>query len=96
MAFMFGTEAGFLAICLTVLIVWIIIVGYFAYLLYKNTVVAMDNGNYELVKRWTLYGMIVGFLFGGGILTCALFLISYISIDDALRPKYWGYQPYPY
>lgn len=96
MALVFGSEAGLFAICLTILIVWIIIVVYLAYMLYQNTVKAMDSGNYELVKRWTLYGMILGFLLGGGILTLALFLISYISIDDALRPKYWGYPPSPY
>jgi hypothetical protein len=96
MALMFGTEEGLFAICLTVLIVWIIFVLYFAYLLYKNTVIALDNRNYELVKRWTLYGVIAGFLFGGGILTAALFLISHISLDDALKPKYYGYPPYPY
>lgn len=96
MAFVMGTETGLFAVCLTVIIAWIIVVAYLTYMLHRNTVVELDKGNYEVVKRWTMYGMIIGFLLGGGIITFALFLISYISIDDALRPKYPGYPPYPY
>lgn len=89
---------SFLMLCVVILIVWIAFIAYLAYSLYNNTVIGLDKGDYETAKRWTLYGLILGFLFGGGIITFVIFLISYISFDDALYPKHYYYPPpyYPY
>ena len=84
------------AVFFTICLAWIIVVVFLTYQLYENTVIGLDRGNFAQVKRWTLIGMICGFIFAGGILTFILFLISYISIDDAIWPKFYGPPPFGY
>jgi len=91
-------EGGFFTFCIAILVLWIVLIAFLTFELYRNTVVGLDEGNYERAKRWILIGMICGFLFGGGIITFVIFLISYISFDDAIWPKYYyppPYYPYP-
>lgn len=93
-------EGGFLEVCVAILITWIIVIGFLSYHLYLNTVVGLDRGNFEAAKRWILIGAVMGFIFAGGIITFVIFLISYVSFDDAVWPKPYyypppGYYPYP-
>ena len=76
--------------CMFVFLIWLIIVIALTVLIYDNTVKTIDQGDYEKAKRWTVYAMVLAFLFGGSILTLLLFLISYISFDDALRQLQWS------
>ena len=89
----------FTFVCMTIILIWIIFIIYLVYLLYKNTVLGIDLGNLEAAKRWTMYGALLGLFLGGGLLTLIVFLISYVSFDEAIRPKYYypppGYYPYP-
>jgi hypothetical protein len=62
-------------------------------MLYKNSVRAIDEGDFERAKRWTLYGAILGIILGGGVITFLMFLLAYLFFDEALAPKY--YYPYP-
>ena len=88
----------FTFVCMSIIICWIIFIIYLVYQLYKNTVLGLDLGNFEAAKRWTLYGALMGLFLGGGLLTLIVFLISYASFDEAIRPKYYypppGYYPY--
>jgi hypothetical protein len=61
--------------------------------IYFNTVRALDNGDFERSKRWTLYGAVLGIIFGGGVITFLLFILAYLFFDEALAPNY--YYPYP-
>jgi hypothetical protein len=99
---MWGWEDGlgsgsFGHICMIVVLVWILISLFITYLLYVNTVLGIDHGDYKRAKRWTLIGTVFSIFlvpFTVGIITLIIFLISYVSFDDALRPKM--YYPHPY
>jgi hypothetical protein len=97
--FWMSRDGGFFTVCTAILIVWIAVIAFLSYSLYNNTVVGLDRGNFEGAKRWTLIGAIMGFIFAGGIITLIIFLISYVSFDDAVWPKPYYYPPpgyYPY
>lgn len=101
----YGTS-DFGLFCMIGLLCWLVISIVITYLLFVNTVLGLDRGEYEKAKRWTLIGMIFSIFlifFSVGIITLIIFLISYVSFDDALRPKlyypppYYAYPPqYPY
>ncbi|UCG68724.1 MAG: hypothetical protein JSV09_13105 [Thermoplasmata archaeon] len=104
--FMFWMAPGeeFFTICFTIIVVWILIVAFLTFMLYQNTVIGLDQGNFHNAKKWALYGAIMGFFLGGtgglGIITFIIFLISYISFDEAVWPKPYyypppGYYPFP-
>lgn len=100
MVFFWSPDTSYLILCLTGILAWIIIFGFLTYKLYQNTVVSLDKRNYTLAKQWTLYGVIMGavlgFLFTPAFLILIVFLLAYMGIEGELRPKYWGYPPYPY
>ena len=77
--------------CVVLIFIWFSILFIFESLLYKYTVIALDLGNYKQAKRWTLVGIIVGF--AGGIVPLIIFIISYVSFDEAIRnqPKVHQY-----
>ena len=83
-------------ICFAILLLWIVLIGFFTFKLYDNTVSGLDRGEYETAKRWIVYGAVMGFIFGGGWITLILFLISYISFDEAVWPRYYYPSPYYY
>jgi hypothetical protein len=90
----------YMSICLVVLVVWMIIITILTYLLYHNTVLGLDRGDYEAAKRWMLIGAVVGFLFAGGVVTLIIFLIGFVSADQAIwsgsyyaPPAYYGSYP---
>ncbi len=87
-------------VCISYVIIWIILILITAELLFRFTVVGLDRGNYESAKFWTMIGIFVGI--AGGIIPIIIFIISYVSFDDAIRtqqygPAYQGYyrQPSP-
>jgi hypothetical protein len=94
--FPFNEGSDLTMICITILVCWIIFIVYLTYMLYKNTVLAMDEGQFETVKRWTLYGIFFGIFLGGGLIVLLIFLISYASIDEATRPRYYYPPPMYY
>ena len=100
MFWMTRPEGILFSLCLTVLCVWIIIIAFLAFKIYQNTVLGLDRGDFLTAKNWTLYGAIIGFIFGGfNWIILIIFLISYVSFDDALFPKPYYYAPpgyYPY
>ena len=84
-------------LCIGLLILWLFIILIFTSLLYNYTVKGLDRGNFKAAKTWTLIGIIVGF--AGGIIPLIIFIISYVSFDDAIRTQQYsqmqyGYQPY--
>ena len=87
-AYNFFPGATYYSTCLGILTIWIVFIMVFTVLLHKNTVMALDKGDYNTVKRWTMIGIIVGF--AGGILPLVLFIVSYVSFDDALRAHHSG------
>jgi len=93
-------DTEYLILCFTGIIAWIIIFGFITYKLYQNTVVSLDKGNYALAKQWTLYGVvmgaILGFLFTPAFLILIVYVLAYVGIDSAMKPKYYGYPAYPY
>jgi hypothetical protein len=66
-------------------ILWLSVVLIIASLLIKNTVLGLGQGKYETAKRWTQIGIIFGF--AGGPIPAVIFIYSYISIDDVIKPK---------
>jgi hypothetical protein len=74
--------------------IWIIGIFILAEFLYKNTVVGLDYGDYESAKTWILIGIIIGFI--GGIIPIIIFIISYVSFDDAVRTQYIDNSDYEY
>lgn len=82
------------SLCITLLLIWSLIIIIFSILLYNYAVVGLDRGNYVSAKRWTLIGIIVGF--AGGIIPLILFIISYVSFDDAIRDEKLGQTQYSY
>lgn len=94
----FGREESefstFAMVCLTILLLYIFLIVFLAITLYRNTVKALDEGDFVRAKRWSLYGAILGLIFGGGLITFILFILAYVFFDEALAPKY--YYPYPY
>jgi hypothetical protein len=80
-------------ICFTIFLVYIILMITLILIIYRNTVKALDNGDFERSKRWTIYAAILGMIFGGGIITFLIFILAYLFFDEALAPKY--YYPYP-
>jgi hypothetical protein len=84
----------FTFICLTMLLLYVFLIVFLAITLYRNTVKALDEGDFVRAKRWSLYGAILGMIFGGGLITFILFILAYVFFDEALAPKY--YYPYPY
>ncbi len=95
-AFLLSPVTGYFIICIAILLVYIVLIGFFAHLLYQNAVLGLDRGDFEKAKKWTLYGMIVGFFFGGTWITLIIFLISYVSFDEAIWPKTYYYPPPTY
>jgi hypothetical protein len=103
---MFGFEesSDIFSICIVILICWAIVMIFLTYMLYKNTVLGLDRGDFVTAKRWMLIGAICGFIFGGtsglGIVTLIIFIIAYTSTDEAVRALYYPqimyYQPPPY
>jgi hypothetical protein len=75
--------------CTMIFIIWLVMLTFFTILLYINTVAALGRGNYKTAKRWTLVGIIIGFM--GGIIPLIIFIISYVSFDEAIRPKQFGH-----
>lgn len=96
MIFLLAPASGFFVLCITILLVWIIVIGFLAFKIYQNAVLGLDRGDFVTAKNWTLYGAIIGFIFGGGWLALIIFLISYVSFDDAIWPKPYYYPPSPY
>ncbi len=91
------------SVCFVILLVWIIGMILLTYYMFTNTVRTIDNGEYDIAKRWTLYAAIKGFIFGlgsVGIIVLILFIISYVSFDEAIRRQFYlqtyGYYPQPY
>lgn len=96
----FAPGEGIFTVCVAILLAWIAVIAFLTYSLYNNTVVGLDRSNFQAAKRWTLIGAIMGFIFAGGIITFVIFIISYVSFDDAVWPKPYyypppGYYPYP-
>jgi heme/copper-type cytochrome/quinol oxidase subunit 2 len=77
--------------CFTLIMIWMIILVVFSVLLYKYTVLELDKGNYTTAKSWTIVGIIVGF--AGGIIPLIIFIVSYVSFDDAVRTAKYGPMP---
>jgi len=80
--------------CTISLIIWISILISFTIELFMKTVVGLDRGDYKTAKQWTLVGIIVGFM--GGIIPLIIFIISYVSFDDAVRTQQFGPPYYSY
>jgi hypothetical protein len=74
--------------------IWIIVILVFAELLYRNTVVGLDQGKYESAKTWTFIGIFLGFI--ASIIPFIIFIISYVSFDDAIRTQHFGHSNYKY
>jgi hypothetical protein len=74
--------------CTIVLIIWLFILFTFSILLYQKTVVGLDRGEYKTVKQWTLVGVIIGFM--GGIIPLIIFIVSYVSFDEAIRTQQYN------
>ena len=89
----------YISLCLIILFVWIMVVAFFGFKIYQNSVLGIDREDFQTAKNWTLYGAIIGFIFGGfNWIILIIFLISYLCFDDALYPKHYYYPPpyYPY
>jgi hypothetical protein len=67
-------------ICATI---WLSVIFILGFLLFRYTVIGLDRGEYDKAKTWTLIGAIVGLL--GGIIPFIVFIISYVSFDDAVQ-----------
>ena len=81
-------------VCTIIYFIWMFILIISTILLYKYTVVGLDHENYESAKHWTLFGIIVGFM--GGIIPFVIFIISYVSFDDAVRRTQMEQIPHGY
>jgi hypothetical protein len=81
-------------LCMGFIMLWIIIIIIFTMALYNFAVRGLDKGNYKVAKNWTLVGIIVGF--AGGIIPLIIFIISYVSFDDAIRNQQFGQMQYRY
>jgi hypothetical protein len=94
---MFVPSGTLFGTCLSFIIAWAILITYLGAKLYINTIQGIDQRRYDDVKKWTIIGMVVGFLFAGGIISFIIYLVSLISIDEAIRIEYYGYSypPYP-
>jgi hypothetical protein len=73
------------SVCKILTIIWFCILISFTILLYKYAVYSLDRGEYRTAKTWTLIGVFVGFV--GGIIPLIIFIISYVSFDDAIRTQ---------
>lgn len=80
------------SICMGLLALWYCIIIVFTICLYNYTVLGLDRGNYKVAKQWTLIGIFVGF--AGGLIPLIIFIISYVSFDDAIRIAH-SYPLYP-
>jgi hypothetical protein len=80
-----STRESQYSVCMGLLLLWLCIIIIFTLLLLNYTVFGLDRGNYSSAKSWTLVGIIVGF--AGGIIPFIIFIISYVSFDDAVRSK---------
>jgi hypothetical protein len=85
-------------VVMSIAIIWIILILITAEILFRFTVVGIDRGNYGSAKFWTLIGIFVGI--AGGIIPIIIFIISYVSFDEAIRtqiygPHYYGYYQQP-
>jgi Na+/proline symporter len=69
----------------TLLIIFLSIYILIPVLLYKFTVRGLDRGEYKSVKRWTFLGIFLGFF--GGVIPPILFIVSYVSFEDAIRSQ---------
>ena len=79
----FGDSLEFSSRFIVTLIIILVIYFIITALLYRFTVLGLDRGEYKTAKRWTLIGIIVGLL--GGIIPFIIFIISYVSFNEALR-----------
>jgi hypothetical protein len=90
----------FFNICFSFALVWIVVIIFFTYMLYRNTVAGLDKGDFRRARQWSLFGMFSGFLLGGGPIVVIIFFTSYSFIDDVTRPRYYrpppGFYPPPY
>jgi uncharacterized membrane protein len=64
-------------------ILWLCVIIILTIILYIYTVKGLDRRRYKDAKFWTLIGCIFGL--AGGIIPFIIFLISYVSFDDAVR-----------
>ncbi|UCE73278.1 MAG: hypothetical protein JSV56_09615 [Methanomassiliicoccales archaeon] len=95
---LWSTNNEFMILCFSIIIGWVALISFLTYMLYKNTVLGLDRGEYETAKRWMLIGAICGFIFAGGVITLIIFILAYVSADEAIRSQYYpppGYYPYP-
>jgi len=87
------------AACFTIFICWIVFVIVLTYFMYKNSVKAIDQGDFETAKRWSLYGLVIGVVLGigfaGFFIIVIFFLLSFITLNDHLKPRFY-YPPYGY
>jgi hypothetical protein len=92
-----SSNGGFELLCGTMVLIWLCLIVILTTLFYKNTVLELDEENYDKAKHWTLIAVIFGWL--GGIIPFIIFIISLVSFDDALRtqqsgpPVYYQYPP---
>lgn len=95
----FNENNDFMLVFLTIMICWIIFIIYITCMLYRNTVLGMDLGHFEEAKKWVLYGIVLAIVPAFNLIVLIIFLVSYVSIEDAIRPKYYppppGYYPPP-
>jgi hypothetical protein len=80
--------------------VWIVIIIFLTYMLYRNTVEGLDRKQFHQAKRWSLVGTFSGFFLGGGPIVVIIFYISFTVIHEEIHPRYhfppFGYYPPPY
>ena len=64
-------------------ILWLILTIYIVVQLFRKAVLGLDKRIYDAAKNWTLIGMLFGLVVG--VIPFIIFLISYVSFDDALK-----------
>lgn len=74
-------------------LIWIALIFIFGILIYRYTVLGLDRNESDLAKKWTLFGIIIGFM--GGIIPQALFILSYVSFDNAVYGAQFAAPPDP-
>jgi hypothetical protein len=64
-------------------VIWILAIIIIGEFLYRNTVWGLEDGNYDAAKTWIFIGIFAGIM--GGIIPFIIFVISYVSFDEAVR-----------
>jgi hypothetical protein len=99
-SYMFFPYRRDLTFCYSILIIWLVIVIFLTIFLYRNTVKGLDRGDYNSAKRWMIIGAIAGFISTGlsaiGLITFLIFLIAFVSADEAIRSSYYPPPPRNY